>query len=369
MSSGQRAASSEHRPTPPSCLPQIYSPPATRASPLLTTVHLRLALRLPAALALALTGLVAATAPDPAGVAGNVPVQYWSLPTGSRIAYVHVPATGGSGRPPVVFVHGGPGACEVYAYTFAHPWYERLARQGFDVYLYDQIGSGLSARLPDPRDYTMGRHLADLEAIRRAIGCDRLILIGESHGALEPAERKQQIYPCGSPRVAREMLHWIRETRGEGFDRWARLDSLLQSGDIAAAHAFAGDAEMDALMSAWVQERILPTCVHDPARLRARQFAIPGMGWWAGLMTTWDGVAHRRDVRRRLASCDVPVLILRGDSDYLPADIADEYATTMPRAKLIRVPAAGHFIWMDRPEIYRGEIEAFLGDATRSERP
>lgn len=145
----------------------------------------------------------------------------------------------------------------------------------------------------------------------------------------------------------------------EARRRYAHLDALLRR-DVRAAHEFAGDAEMDPLMDAFVKERILITCVHDPARLREREFSIPGMGWWASLMTTWDAVTRSRSVRSRLTKCRWPVLILRGDSDYLPAEVAEQYATTFPNAKLIRIPAAGHFIWMDKPEIYRDQIEAFL---------
>jgi len=314
----------------------------------------------------------------------EIPMRYWSLSTGSHIAYLRVAATGATKRSPVIFIHGGPGACEVYAYAFAHTWYERLAAQGFDVYLYDQIGSGYSARLPDPRDYTLPRHVADLEAIRRQIGSEQMILIGESHGAtlsaaylaaypdrveraifvapgaLDPAARKAEIFPYATPRVAPDYVVWAEQTRSaETLARLRQLDALLRH-DVVAAYTFAGDAEMDRLFEAFIKERILRTCVHDQARLRERNFEIPGMGWWASTMTTWDGVTRRTDAKARLAACQTPVLILRGDSDYLPADIADEYAAVFPRANLIRISAAGHFIWMDQPGRYRSEIEAFL---------
>src|ERR671910_10670 len=42
----------------------------------------------------------------PAPVAGQ---RFWELPTGSRIAYVRLPARGRARATPVVFLHGGPG--------------------------------------------------------------------------------------------------------------------------------------------------------------------------------------------------------------------------------------------------------------------
>ncbi|HTZ20781.1 MAG TPA: alpha/beta hydrolase [Opitutaceae bacterium] len=352
--------------------------------------HLIRSLRFAAAAVLATatsfvcTAADTATASPAASAAADLPVRYWQLSTGSRIGYIHIPAPNRPDAPTLVFVHGGPGACEVYAYAFAHSWYERLAARGFNIYLYDQIGSGFSTRLTDPRDYTYERHVADLEAIRRQIGSERLILIGESHGAtlsarylathpdrvdrvifvspgaLDPAARKAEIYPHATLQVASDYLAWIGETRGAALQaRFRQLDSILRR-DVRAAHDFAGDAEMDRWFEAFVRERILANCVHDRTRLRERNFAIPGMGWWASMLTMWDGVSRPSMVRERLAGCPVPALILRGDSDYLPPHITDDYVATFRHAKLIRIPAAGHFIWMDQPDRYRDEIEAFL---------
>ncbi len=320
----------------------------------------------------------------PPDAPGEIPLRHWQLSTGSRIGYVHIAAPESRGARMVIFLHGGPGACEVYAYAFARAWFEQLARLGFDVYLYDQIGSGSSDRLSNPRHYTLARHVADLEAIRREIGRERLILIGESHGAtlsaayiaahphraeraifvapgfLEPAVWKARIHPSSSPRIAPEFLQWIEDTRGrDARQRYQKLDTLLQH-DVAAAHAFAGDAEMDLLMDAWVNDRIIITCVHDKTRLAERHFTLRGMGWWASLMTNWDEVNLRSSIRRQLITSDVPVLILRGDSDYLPQRAAEDYASTFPQARLIRIPAAGHFIWLDQPQRYRDEIISFL---------
>jgi proline iminopeptidase len=46
----------------------------------------------------------------PAPVAGQ---RSWELPTGSRIAWVHLPARGRPRPTPVVFLHGGPGIADM----------------------------------------------------------------------------------------------------------------------------------------------------------------------------------------------------------------------------------------------------------------
>src|SRR2546422_8972283 len=80
--------------------------------------------------------------------------------------------------PPVVVLHGGPGAHHDYLL----PQYDLLARRRTLLY-YDQRGGG---RSPVGRDTPVGwrEHVADLEALRRHWSIDRLTLLGYSWGGL-----------------------------------------------------------------------------------------------------------------------------------------------------------------------------------------
>src|SRR2546426_6590873 len=80
--------------------------------------------------------------------------------------------------PPVVVLHGGPGAHHDYLL----PQYDLLAR-GRTLFYYDQRGGG---RSPVGRDTPVGwrEHVADLEALRRHWSIDRLTLLGYSWGGL-----------------------------------------------------------------------------------------------------------------------------------------------------------------------------------------
>src|SRR5215204_1297723 len=105
--------------------------------------------------------------------------RFWELPTGSRIAYVRVPAEGRAREAPILFLHGGPGVPDMRGDS---QYFGTLAQDGFDVYVYDEVGSGRSSRLTDPRGYTLERDVSDLEAVRKKIGADKVILIGHSYG-------------------------------------------------------------------------------------------------------------------------------------------------------------------------------------------
>lgn len=98
-------------------------------------------------------------------------MQSWDLATGSRLAYTKIVAGGQARTVPIIFLHGGPGWVVLSSDV---AFYSQLAQDGFDVYLYDQVGSGRSARLADVRQYTTERHVADLEAIRRQISAEQV---------------------------------------------------------------------------------------------------------------------------------------------------------------------------------------------------
>jgi proline iminopeptidase len=104
---------------------------------------------------------------------------FWDLPTGSRLAHARLPGVGFSRAAPVVVLHGGPGIPDT---ARSVRLYAPLARLGFDVEVYEQLGAGRSTRATDPRTYGIDRDVADLEAIRQQLGVPRLILVGSSYG-------------------------------------------------------------------------------------------------------------------------------------------------------------------------------------------
>jgi proline iminopeptidase len=114
----------------------------------------------------------------PAAVA-PVGTQFWQLSNGSRIAYLPLKEQS-SNYPPIVFLHGGPGLG--LSLDRDLNFFTRFAQAGYDLYKYDQVGSGFSSRLADVRQYTIARQVEDLELIRQQIGATQMILWGQSWG-------------------------------------------------------------------------------------------------------------------------------------------------------------------------------------------
>jgi len=305
------------------------------------------------------------------------PVQTWTLSTGSEIAYRHFPAAPPARDVPVVFLHGGPGAFIVDHEAEEDAFFRSLAADHFDIYMYDQIGSGRSARLPDPRQYTVHRQVADLEAIRQAIAASKLILIGDSWGATlaanymaeNPLRCAKVIFtspgaidrnsPSGQTvredsQPAREVASWTSDFE----NRHRRAMELLDTDPLAAHQLLpdsVADAEFDALL-----RRLLPTLVCD--RTVGPVDSVRGMGWWVNTMTSRDLARRDQDTASKLHNNRTPALILRGACDYLQWDVAAAYRSILPNSVLLHVPRAGHWISHDQAEIFHSAIRNFLLD-------
>src|SRR5690606_35625140 len=95
---------------------------------------------------------------------------YWKLPARAlRKPY------------PVIYLHGGPGG---FINGRNVETLSPLTDDGYDVYLYDQIGGGQSDRLRDNSAYTAERHVGDLAEIVKAIGAGKGNLMVQSWGAI-----------------------------------------------------------------------------------------------------------------------------------------------------------------------------------------
>ena len=249
----------------------------------------------------------------------------------------------------------------------------RLARVGFDVHVYDMVGTGRSSRLVDPRGYTLERDVADLEEIRRKIGAKEVILIGHSYGGTLAAA-----YAASHPeRVARMVLSFpgdpsptaggasmlFRLTTKEKLGVYALLlpprpllaYSLLQV-NPEAAHSFAEDEELDARQDR-IYKRTRPAlhCRDTPPGT-----ILHGLGFYANQYPQSATRKPHEDFLSDLSGQEIPTLVLKGRCDYLSWSSAQEYLEVLPDARLLYLDGSGHNAYQDEPERYMASVSAFL---------
>lgn len=318
--------------------------------------------------------------PRLAGIHPRESTRYWSMRDGHRIAYTRVPARGGAAGAPILFLHGGPGG---YIYRSTIDTMGRFAALGHDVYLYDQIGSGLSDRLPRPKDYSVRRHLDDLdEIVARHLGAPKVILIGQSYGGLLVAyylarhpdlvERAVLTSPGDlQPTVFDSEGKWVNE-RKYPVPRHLRFRPAQQPEEdnfpmdlplrgiasAVAATAFnrklAPDAEVDGMLNDFAVGYTV-SVVCDPRNVQPEE---GGLGFYAHIWSNW--YPDDLDARAALRKVQTPVLVLQGECDFIDYAGAYEYVDLLPHGEYRFVPGAGHEIWWDEPEVFVREVSDFL---------
>src|SRR5580658_5042836 len=81
--------------------------------------------------------------------------------------------------PPLMIVHGGPGADHTYFLPYLLP----LARTHRLIFI-DERGSGRSQRLQDTSLYTVENMVEDVEDVRTALKLGKISLLGHSYGGV-----------------------------------------------------------------------------------------------------------------------------------------------------------------------------------------
>jgi len=114
--------------------------------------------------------------PDGGGADPFAPLTTAMLPvSGGHTLYVETIGT--PTGTPAVFLHGGPGSgCQPFHRTLFDP-----AR--FRAVLFDQRGAGRSTPLGERSANTTQLQIADIEAVREALGIERWLVVGGSWGA------------------------------------------------------------------------------------------------------------------------------------------------------------------------------------------
>jgi len=138
-------------------------------------------------------------------VAGNVsPIQEGYVDANGVLIYF---AEFGHG-PSLVVLHGGPGA----SHDYLLPWLLPLARSNQLLFI-DERGSGRSERVQDVHQYTVENMVEDLEAVRAALGFDKISLLGHSYGGVLAQALRSQV--SAAPESPRSCLHFPLNQQNE----------------------------------------------------------------------------------------------------------------------------------------------------------
>ena len=65
------------------------------------------------------------------------------------------------------------------------------------------------------------------------------------------------------------------------------------------------------------------------------------------------------DLLPRLRSLKTPTMVICGDHDFIPIEIAEHIAQAIPNDKLVTIRDCGHFAFLERPDEVRDALDDF----------
>lgn len=274
--------------------------------------------------ALGLWCALAALAPDH-GAAQEAPERLlWVDGTAGRLRV----SDGGTGGVPVVFVHSLAGNRGQWEHQLEHVRRDRRA------IAFDLRGHGQSAK-PNAADYSLDGAADDIDAVTRALGLDRFVLVGHSFGGgaiatyagLHPERVAGLVFvdPIGDQRAAR-----------------AQIDMLIQMLQSPSSQAAAMMYYETILASAapGVREQVLEAL---------------GETSQEALVQAFKSVAAF-DPMTTLQPYSGPMLDVISDLNNFPTSLHN----VIPDLPTERIRGTSHWLQMDKPDEFNALLDRFF---------
>jgi proline iminopeptidase len=263
---------------------------------------------------------------------------------------------------PLLVLHGGPGA--------AHNYMRSLKALGDErpIYFYDQLGCGKADSPADETLYTIRRSVAELDAVREALGLAKVILVGHSWGAFLAIE-----YICRGrgAGVEKLVLSGASASTRQVIAGQQRLIDSLPDGFAAKLHGLEKAGKMDGPEYAALTQifydhfvlRILPTpdaLVSFDSLAHSIAYRVmngPNEFYITGVIKDWD---RRKDLR----AIRQPVLLTTGEFDEITMDCHTTIRDGVGGpSRLAVMSGCSHLTMVEKPDQYNALVRSFAADA------
>jgi pimeloyl-ACP methyl ester carboxylesterase len=319
-----------------------------------------------------------------------VATQHWSLNTGSRVAVYHYPpADPGARHPiPLVYLNGGP----VRGISVLdHRFLQLLARQGYDVYAYEQAGGGRSDLLPMDQ-YTISRSVRDLNAFIHRLGKGKVDVLGFSSGgvvltrALADPSVTTQLHraiiaepgPMDGPtsRItghkgrpsARDLAPAMAGPRSTHIPRYAAAFGLMRLGLLTPDTGLIGQAEGDNAFTAadLGSDTASAYCARDAHRIPSEDTPQNFSFSPAASLRIQQTVKDSPSIAPQLRRSNTPAMLMIAECSSQVRQWATTILANDPAIQRTQyLPGVGHHMWNgldDNNDQAAAVVTAFLQD-------
>ena len=269
-------------------------------------------------------------------------------PAGKLFVETHGTAAGR----PLLVVNGGPGFDHGYLVT--SPVWDEIAK-GRRVVMYDQRGTGRSTPIKPGTPLTLRDQLADLEAVRKALGAEEIDLLGHSYGgslvmaytARYPDRVKRLLIVDSAAPKWSETIFLFHQVYPEIAERMDGFEFASQFGDAAAIE---GQIQEYLSMLFW-----------DPGHRDAFLRAFKPGGFRRHVNEVLHADMGRYDLNPEIRKFRMPVLVITGRHDMNVAPVvAWKIHKAIPGSQLVIFERSGHLPFFEEPERFRTVVEEFL---------
>jgi len=278
---------------------------------------------------------------------------------GGRVWY-RVAGTGDG--TPLLCLHGGPGV----PHDVLVPLIEQLGGDR-PLVLYDQLGAGRSWAT-DPALFTLERYVAEVDAVRGALGLDEVHVYGQSWGTMLAIA-----YALTRPRGVRSYVFSSPVFSVSAYERdAARLRAELPADAQATLahherHGWTSCAEYAAAALVYTKRHI---CRLEPwPECLERAWAGTGPAkdvLWGSRHGRCEGTLKSFEVMDQIASVDVPSMLIAGRFDECTPETTLRCAELLPRAEVAIFEDSSHLPHLEEPGRHRQVLAGFLERVERA---
>lgn len=263
------------------------------------------------------------------------------------------------GKPPLLCLHGGPGA----PHDYLEPM-EALTATGRSVVFYDQLGCGNSDELPHPSLYNLDLYVEEIGTIRRALHLESAHILGHSWGG-QLAMAYALTQPPGLAGLiladtAASMPAWMSEMRRLVDDLPPEVREVILTHEAAGT---TGSPEYEEAQRAFSRRHAGGRIVPRPECFK-RMAGKPGdrvyQAMWGPSEFFVTGALRDWDISQRLGEIRVPTLILAGRHDHATPVLAETLHRGIRNSDLVIFENSGHFPHIEETASYLQVLDRFL---------
>jgi len=271
---------------------------------------------------------------------------------------------------PLVIVHGGPGATHDYLLPHLLP----LMRTSRLVFI-DERGSGHSSKLEDPKQYTIGNMVEDIESVRKALGLRKISLLGHSYGgalaqayALKYQQNLSHLILGSTFASTKELNQALAKIKSEMDPKdLERVNALEAAGLFGKGEPWEhGRYPEEYAKLAWGKGyrpyiyQAHPDPNDDPVASNNTAWDVYREMWGSHGEFVVDGNLTEVEYVDKLSQIKVPTLIIVGDHDESDPKMSREMHEKIAGSQLVILPNSGHMTFVDQPEQFLKAVRDFV---------